>query len=111
MTVSKYYTHNAGFERKLKFVNAAMEDAGRLLSKGGCDARYKSQAMERMVDALCSTEVGYLTEREVDYQILMAGIANAKEAAEPVSKKVAYLKRDIQALKNKTKAGHNVAPK
>ena len=104
MTVSKYYTHNAGFERKLKFVNAAMEDAGRLLSKGGCDARYKSQAMERMVDALCSTEVGYLTEREVDYQILMAGIANAKEAAEPVSKKVNYLLRDIDAVRRKTKA-------
>jgi len=111
MTVSKYYKHDAGFERRAKFVISAIEDVERLVNKGGCDARYKNKAIARMADALTSIEVGYLTEREIDTQILMADIAGAKEAAEPVSKKVAYLKRDIQALKNKTKAGHYVAPK
>ena len=111
MTVSKYYRRDAGFERRAKFVISAIEDVERLVNKGGCDARYKNKAIARMADALTSIEVGYLTEREIDTQILMADIAGAKEAAEPVSKKVAYLKRDIQALKNKTKAGHYVAPK
>ena len=111
MAVSKYYKHDAGFERRAKFVISAVEDVERLVNKGGCDARYKNKAIARMADALTSIEVGYLTEREIDTQILMADIAGAKEAAEPVSKKVAYLKRDIQALKNKTKAGHYVAPK
>ena len=111
MTVSKYYKHDAGFERKLKFVNAAKVDAERLLNKGGCDARYKNLALERMAKAICSDEVGYLTEGAINYQFLMLDIAGAKEAAEPISKKVAYLKRDIDAVRRKIKAGHNVVTK
>jgi hypothetical protein len=104
MAVSKHYTKDVGFMRRLQFVNAAREDAERLLNKGGCDARYKNLALERMAKAICSDEVGYLTLREIDYQFLMLDIAGAKDAAEPVSKKVAYLKRDIDAVRRKTKA-------
>ena len=102
MTVSKYYRHDAGFERRAKFVISAVEDVERMVNKGGCDARYKNKAIARMAGALCSTEIGYITEREIDTQLLMADIAGAKEAAEPVSKKVAYLKRDIDAVRRKT---------
>jgi len=111
MTVSKYYKHDAGFERRAKFVISAMEDVERLVNKGGCDARYKNLALERMAKAMCSDDVDYLTERDIDYQFLMLDISGAKDAAEPVSKKVAYLKRDIDAVRRKTKAGHNVATK
>jgi hypothetical protein len=104
MAVSKYYKHDAGFERKLKFVSAAMEDAERLINKGGCDARYKNKAIARLIGALCSDEVGFLPLREIDYQLLLLDVAGAKEAVEPVSKKVNYLLRDIDAVRRKTTA-------
>lgn len=102
MTKLKYYTHNAGFERRLKFVNSVLDDVEILLRKGGTPREYKRKALARVAGALCSDEMAYLTMFDVDTELLQMKIAEARKATEPTSKTTADIMRAVKALKYET---------